>query len=280
MYEVIFLWVLALAFIIFAVLQDIKSKEIANWINFSLVIFALGFRFFYSLFQNDNFSFFYNGLIGLGIFFILGNVLYYSKIFAGGDAKLMIALGAILPYKNILPNFQIFLDFFFIFLIVGFCYILISSIILCARHFKKFRKEFARQFKSNKILMIASISLGIILLLLGFVEGLFAVVGLLIFLTSYLYLYSKTVDESCMVVKIRSKELREGDWLYSNVRIGKKTIYAKWEGLSKNEIREIKKKYKEIKIRQGVPFSPVFLISFLIFSILELLSIRLWNPFW
>ena len=31
---------------IFAVVQDLKKREIANWVNFSLIIFALGFRFF------------------------------------------------------------------------------------------------------------------------------------------------------------------------------------------------------------------------------------------
>jgi Flp pilus assembly protein protease CpaA len=61
MYEVIFLWILALVYIVFAVVQDAKTKEIANWITFSLIIFALGFRFFYSLFQGDGFVFFYNG---------------------------------------------------------------------------------------------------------------------------------------------------------------------------------------------------------------------------
>ena len=53
MYEVIFLWALSLVFIILAVIQDLKTREIDNWISFSLVIFALGFRFLYSLFQGD-----------------------------------------------------------------------------------------------------------------------------------------------------------------------------------------------------------------------------------
>ena len=97
MLEVIFLIVLGLIWIVFATLQDLKEREVANWLNFSLIIFALGFRFFFSLFAEQGFSFFYQGLIGLGIFFIVGNGLYYARVFAGGDAKLMIALGTILP---------------------------------------------------------------------------------------------------------------------------------------------------------------------------------------
>ncbi|MBI2056754.1 hypothetical protein HYT91_00690 [Candidatus Pacearchaeota archaeon] len=51
MFHIIFLVALALVWMIFAVVQDLKKREIANWVNFSLIIFALGFRFFYSLFN-------------------------------------------------------------------------------------------------------------------------------------------------------------------------------------------------------------------------------------
>ncbi len=281
MYEVIFLWILAFLYIAFAVIQDIKTREIANWISFSLILFTLSFRFFYSLFSGNNFVFFYNGLIGLAVFFALGNLLYYSKVFAGGDAKLMIAMGTILPTSPIwFKNFQIFFDFILIFLSIGFFYILVSSIILCAKNFGVFKKEFLRQLNKNKKLMIGVLFFSVILLALGFLDRVFFSFGILFFVTCYLYLYSKAVDEACMVKKVRTKELREGDWLYSNVKIGKRTIKAKWEGVSKKDIKEIMKKYKEIKIRQGVAFSPVFLISFIVFVIFNLLNFRLWNPLW
>lgn len=280
MYEVIFLWVLALVFIIFSVVQDLKTREIYNWISFSLIIFALGFRFFYSLFQ-ENFSFFYAGLIGLGTFFIIGNLLYYSKVFAGGDAKLMIALGTVLPYyPDLISNFQIFLNFILIFLAVGFVYILIVSTFLCIKHLAAFKKDFVKQFREKKVLMIILLCLSIALLVLGFIQIIFIFLGIFIFLISYVYLYSKAVDESCMVKKIRTDKLREGDWLYADVKVGKNLIKANWDGLTKKEIQEISRRYKEIRIREGVPFSPVFVISFLIFAILSLFSIKLWNPFW
>jgi len=281
MYEVIFLWTLALVYLIFAVMQDIKTREIANWISFSLIIFALGFRFFYSLFNGTDFSFFYNGIIGLGIFLIIGNLLYYGKVFAGGDAKLMIALGTILPlYPPIFSNFGIFFDFMLIFLSVGFSYVLFSSVLVCIKHFKVFKKEFSKQLRKNKRLMLILIFFSIILLGLGFLEKIFFILGILIFFSSYLYLYSKAVDEACMTKKIKSKDLKEGDWLYSVLKLGNKKLKAKWEGVSKKDIRQIIKRYKEVKIRRGIAFSPVFLISFVIFIILNLLNVKLWNPFW
>ena len=47
---------LALVWILFATIQDLRSREVANWLNFSLIIFALGLRFFYGLFSNFNFK--------------------------------------------------------------------------------------------------------------------------------------------------------------------------------------------------------------------------------
>ena len=152
MFEVIFLFVLALVWIVFATVQDIRKSEIANWLNFSLIIFALGFRLFYSLFSDMGFNFLYQGLIGFGIFFVLGNLLYYGKMFAGGDAKLMIALGAVLPFSIIFnENLKIFALFFVLFLLVGAVYSIGASVYLSFRNFKKFKKEFSKQFKKNSI---------------------------------------------------------------------------------------------------------------------------------
>jgi len=280
MYEVIFLWVLALVYIAFAVIQDIKTHEIADWLNFSLIVFALGFRLFYSLFQGE-FSFFYNGLIGLVVFFLVGNLFYYGKIFAGGDAKLMIALGAVIPLQiSFIENIQNFMSFIFIFLVIGFCYIIISSLFLMIRNFKDFKKEFLKQFHKNKKLLIIMTVISIVFLMLGFLESILFVFGLLILFSIYLYLYSKSIDEVCMVKTVLSKDLTEGDWLYKSLKIGKYTIKANWDGLTKEDIKKIIKKYKKVTIKRGVPFSPTFLISFILFIIINFLKIDLWNSFW
>lgn len=282
MYEVIFLSVLALIWIIFATVQDLKSREIANWLNFSLIIFALGFRFFYCLFsQTQGFSFFYQGLIGLGIFFVLGNLLYYGRMFAGGDAKLIIALGVILPFsESFLVNLKIFVLFFFIFLFVGAFYGLLLGIILVSRNFKQFKKEFYKKLKKNKRIIYFTMFLGLVLMAFVFIEILLFFLGILIFILPYFYLYAKAIDEACMVKKIKINQLKEGDWLYKNLKVGKKLIKTNWDGLTKQEIKEIKKKYKEVKIKQGIPFTPVFLISFLILVCLYFFGIGLWNSFW
>ena len=271
MLKVIFLVVLALVWIIFASVQDLKKREVANWVSFSLIIFALAFRFFYSLFfsANQGFAFFYQGLIGLGIFIVLGNLFYYGKIFAGGDAKLMMAMGAILPFsESFYINLKIFILFFFVFFFVGAFYGFIISIILSLKNFKKFRKEFSKQITKNKKRVYSLLAVGIIFMMLGFIEGILFIIGIFIFILPYFYVYAKSVEESCMVKEIKTSQLEEGDWLYHGLKIGRKFIKSSWDGVSKEEIKMIKKKYKEIKIKQGIPFIPVFLISFAVLTYL------------
>jgi len=281
MQEMIFLWVMALIWIIFAVVQDLRTKEIANWLNFSLIIFSLGFRFFYSLFSGSGFSFFYNGLIGLVIFFVLGNLFYYGRMFAGGDAKLLVSLGAVLPfYPDFLSNMQSFFVFFLIFLSVGSFYTLVTSTFFCLKKFDSFKKAFASEFKEKKKIIFLNMILGLIFMALGFINFVFIWLGVLIFMMSYLYLYANAVDKGCMIKKTNTKKLTEGDWLYSDLNIGRRIIKAKWEGLSKRNIKDIEKKYKTVRIRQGIAFSPVFLISFVIFAVITFLGIELWNAFW
>lgn len=278
MYEIVFLSVLALVWMIFAVVQDLKSREIANWLNFSLIIFALGFRFFWSLFSSGSFDFFYQGLIGLGIFFVLGNIFYYGKLFAGGDAKLFIALGPILPFfSSFYFNLGVFISFILIFLFVGALYGIIFSIVLSLKNPKKFNKEFKKQMKKNKKLIYPLLFLGLVIMVLGFSQNLLFYLGIFVFLIPYLYVYAKAVDESCMVKEVKPSELEVGDWLYQDIKVKGKTIKAKWDGLKKEDIRKLKSK-KKVLIRHGIPFSPVFLISFII--LLYFLKTGLWYSFW
>mgnify|MGYP001614646475 FL=1 len=101
MEEYYFLFLLGLLWCIFATVQDLRKREIANWLNFSMIIFALAYRAFYSIEARDGGDFFLFGLGGFGIFFLLANLLYYGRAFAGGDAKLLMGFGALLPFESI-----------------------------------------------------------------------------------------------------------------------------------------------------------------------------------
>ena len=268
MYETIFLIVLAVLWMGFASVQDWKTRSISNWISFSLIIFALGFRFFYSLFSSSlhdmSFGFFYQGLIGLGIFFVLGNLFYYGRVFAGGDAKLMIALGAVLPFTwNFFVNLEILALFLFLFFLTGGAYGILWSIFIISRHFSYFKKEFKARLAKNKKMLNFFMLFSLIVFALGFYEIFFVYLGIFSLFAPFLYFGAKAADE-CMVKNIKAKNLEEGDLLYKNLKIKGKTINAEGYGLSEKEIKEIRKRFKIVKIKEGIPFVPVFLIGFLL----------------
>jgi len=277
MIGVILLVVLALAWISFAVVNDVKKRIVPNWLNFSLIIFALGFRFFYSLFSN-NFGFLYQGIIGFAIFFVLGNAFYYGRMFAGGDAKLMIALGTVLPFSgNFFANLNIFTMFFILFLFSGAIYGMFSAFYLLFTHFNICRREFLKRFRKNKNKIYLTMFAGILFILFGFYSTMFFYLGIFVFILPCFYIFAKSVDEACLVRNVKAKDLTEGDWLYKDLKIGKKIIRADWDGLNLEDIKLIRKKFKEIKIKQGIPFTPVFLISFIILIYLYFNGIGVMN---
>jgi Flp pilus assembly protein protease CpaA len=280
MIEIYILFFIALVWIVFASIQDLKTREIANWLNFSLVIFALGFRFFYSLFSEGDFSFFYQGLIGFGIFFILGNLFYYGKLFAGGDAKLMMAMGAVLPItSDIFVNLEFMLLFLFLFLTVGAIYGFSFSTYFAIINRKFFKKEFKKQFKEKKKLVLLSIFFAVLFLIFGFFSPELIYLGILFFLLPYLYLYAKSVDESSMVKEVKVEILTIGDWLYKDVKVGRKVVKSKWDGLTEEEIKLLKKNKKKVWIRYGIQFAPVFFISFILYIVFYFVGFQLFKGF-
>lgn len=264
--EIWFLMILGLIWIISAVLQDIKRREVDNIWNFSLIFFALAYRAFLSIFLWD-YRFFVTGLIGFGFFYIIANLFYFSKMFAGGDAKLLMALGPVLPLSlSWLVNLKIFGAFIILFLIAGSIYALIYSLTLVLINIRAFAKEFDKQYHRYKrffwLPIILALLWTIFVLIIG--EKTFIFISIIIVLSPLLFIFSKAVEESCMIKKIQANQVTEGDWLYKDILVSGKKIKSTWEGISKKELLKIRKSKKPVLIKQGIPFTPSFLIAYII----------------
>ncbi|MEK6818654.1 MAG: prepilin peptidase, partial [Nanoarchaeota archaeon] len=160
MQEYYFLFAVGLAFTLFAVFQDIKKREIANWLNFSLLAFALGYRVFYSLLKN-NYQFLLVGLLSLAIFFCISNLLYYTRAFAGGDAKLLIAYSLIIPFQNYQDLIPISLIFTLTLFLGGTIYTLVYSIFIAKKNKEKFKKDFKSRVTKQNYLSLICLALSI-----------------------------------------------------------------------------------------------------------------------
>ena len=258
MQEYYFLFVLAFVWTLFAVVQDIRKREVANWLNFSLIAFALAYRAFYSL-QTSNFNFLYLGILGFAIFLGLAHIFYYSKTFAGGDAKLMMGYGAILPFNNYASLFYIAVIFLFLLFFFGAIYSLTYSFFIVAKQKTKFKKEFFKKIKKHKYIIMLSLIAFLISMTYSIVQPSIILIAI-IFLSPLLYIYTKSLDK-CMLKLLSPNKLTEGDWLESDIKIGNKTIKKSVHGLSLSDISILKKYRKKVLIKQGIPFTPAFLLS-------------------
>jgi len=275
-----FLIIVALVWIIFASVSDLKKREVPNWLSFSLIAFAFAYSGFFALYNQDLW-FFLSGLIGLIVFIGIGYGFYYVRVFAGGDAKLLMALGAVLPVSSsLILNLWISLAFIFLLLVSGSIYGIIWSSVLAARNREKFSLEFRKHLKKNKKIINLSFIAAILLLIMFFFAyiyyqefaSLFIFAMIMVILFPFLFTYAKSIEESCMIVFVETGKLTEGDWLYEKVKVGRKTIRPYWEGLSQEELKILRKKKGKVKIKQGIPFVPAFFFAFI--ALIYLLCFR------
>ncbi len=272
--------ILTSIWLVFAVIQDFKYREIANWLNFSLIIFALAIRAFYSAFNAD-YKYILFGIAGLGIGFILANIFYYSRMFAGGDAKLLIALGVVIPFADTWrENALIGLIFLASLLFIGGIYSLIYSSGLAYNNKTKFNSKFKQEFKKNGkyFYLVLIIAIFIVLTAFYFNEWIFVIFSGILFIFPWLYVYTKAVEESCMLKLVNAKDLTVGDWLAERIIVKGKEINPYWEGLNEEQLQLIQKNYKKkVLIKQGIPFSLSFLLAFLVLIYIKYAMGGDWN---
>ncbi len=263
----LFIISIAIFWMIIASILDFKKREVENWWAFSLIIFVLAFKAFLSL-EMNNYWYFLWGLAGLLIGILLCNLFYYGRMFGGGDAKFLMALGVILPMSlDWKFNFFILGLFIILLLFSGAVYGMVYCLIISGINFKAFRKEFAKQVRKNRSAVYGFSLLGLILFIIFFIAKFYlgSALSAIIFVCPALLVYAKAVENSCMQKLVSVDRLTIGDWLVKSLKIKGKTIKPNWEGLSEKELLFIQKNYKKkVLIKYGIPFMPAFLFAFLI----------------
>jgi hypothetical protein len=261
---------MGLIWTIIAVIEDFKKREVENWWNFSLIIFAMAFRIFWSI-NSKTYEPLITGIIGLAGGFLLATILYYSRIFAGGDAKLMMALGTTLPLTLNLNNNLFWASLFFIAVIIfGGIYGAIYSLILGIFNIKKIRNSIKNIYLQRKIIVRIGLLAGIISALLFYLMSLnyLIVISILLITLPFFLIYVEAIEESCMHKKVNVNELTIGDWLVRPIKINNKTIKSDWEGLDEKSLNYIKKNFKgKVLVKYGLPFTPVFLFAMILILI-------------
>jgi Flp pilus assembly protein protease CpaA len=259
-------------------ITDIKTREVPDWVNFSLIFAGLGIRALYSLTTFD-WNFLINGVVGLIVFVILAYIMFYTGQWGGGDSKMIMGLGAVLGLPLTLNPLPFILVFLINVILVGSVYGLFYSIVLAVKHRKRFAKEFLKIIHNKKIMKyrkIVLIVLTALLIIILFavkdliIKWLFIAFLFIIYLSIYSIFFIKAVELSSMFKYVEPSALTEGEWIAKDYVIdGKKICGPKDLGIDRKQIRKLialkkKGKIKKIKIKQGIPFVPSFLAAFIV----------------
>jgi Flp pilus assembly protein protease CpaA len=250
---------------------DFKIREVPDWLNYSGIAAGLGLRLIWSFYSFD-WSFIIEGAIGLGVFSGIAVAMFYLGQWGGGDAKIMMALGALLGLKFDISNIAV--AFLVWSVVVGGAYGLVWSVGLALRNWAEFRKKYSelrvkRNFARAKMFVVG---IAIVSLIASFFISeiyfklLLVTLAMIIFFTYHLILFVKSVEFCCMYKTVSPKELTEGDWIAKDINVkGRRICGPKDLGIEKKQINDlIKLKIKKILIKVGIPFVPSFLISFIL----------------
>lgn len=245
MIESIMLIALSVIVLLIATYTDFKTYEVPDWLSYGFIFSALGIRLLHSTISND-WMFFVYGLIGFAIARFLGILLYMTGQWGGGDAKIMMGLGAAFAtapfaYNSYLPYLA---ALFFNILIAGALYGLFWSGYIFITKFSGSIKAAKENISQNKAwyirIMLALALLFCASFLFKGIEGTLLLYFLLIIMAYLLLLvFIKSTEKAGMYERIPASKLTPGDWIAETVRSKGKIIYKKGIGLAtKQKTRE------------------------------------------
>jgi len=271
--------------VVFAVLAvaayaDLRTREVPDWLNYGLISAGLGFALIKSIVFWDYWLLVYS-LAGLAVFVGLAYLMFYTAQWGGGDSKLLMGLGAMFGFKFSLS--APFVDFgqmiaaflvnlLFVAVVYGFLWSVGLAVVKRKLFVPKFA-EYLRRFRMARFAVLGLAVLGLFFLFFSdnfYVKFSVASLVLIGFTTFYLWLFVKSVENSCMFKRVSPEELTEGDWVAEDIIAGKRRVCSKKDlGISREQIDALlglKKqgKIKKVLIKEGIPFVPSFLIAFII----------------
>lgn len=250
--------------IVIATIQDLKRREVDNWLNLLLIFSSVSFVVFGSIFSGEYYKIF-QLMFMIGVMFVMVNICYYGRIFAGGDAKLLFAMTALFLGNTLFESLTNLGIFLFFLMLAGSIYGLIYSSVIYFRDFKKINKKIKKGvLKGIKY----SLFFGSVFLILGFYNDYFFLFSAIFFFLPLVYSFAKGLEEVSMTRFVSGKKLREGDWLAEDVKVRRRVINAGWDGLSKEDIL-LMKNLKRVRIKEGIPFVPAFFIAFVAYSLFK-----------
>jgi Flp pilus assembly protein protease CpaA len=254
------LTILTLIVLSIALISDVKTREIPDWLNYGFLFAAIGIKIIFSI--ELGWPLLIGASLGFLAAFIISAFFYYSHQWGGGDAKLLWGIGVVIGITYPFDNSSFTLLWFLISLLfLGSIWGLLWMAGLAFVHKKKFIKEFKQTLKNNRTSQITIWIISGLFLILSFFYTILWPLFLISLGLFYLFVFVTSTEKSCFIKEIPVKKLTEGDWLAKDVKINGKLIR---KTLEKEDINKIKKhKLKSVLVKEGVPFVPGFFLAYL-----------------
>jgi Flp pilus assembly protein protease CpaA len=248
---------------------DLKTTEIPDNIPHAMIVIAIIFYAAQSYLAGSYWPLLNSLMVGLGLL-ALGFVMYFTGQWGGGDAKILAAVGFLVPTFH---TQNIFLPFAVSYLanvfLVGAAYMIIYALAIALMN-RKIITEFFKSMKASKnVFLFGSVILFATLIaanffILKFLDLSFSLAALLsnsvlpLVATIALFTmwkFAKIVEDVGFKKKVKVSQLKLGDVL-SESKV--------WDGITAKEIKKIRSSGKKyVWVKEGVRFAPAFPLALL-----------------
>ena len=270
--------------LVIASITDIKKREVPDFLNFSLIGIGIAMGLILSIFNWSIWPL----LTSIGGFvagYLIAALMYYTGQWGGGDAKMLMGLGAMHGVAFLGPQsfiahktYPLFFTIIITIFLAGAIYSLFYLIGMLIAHWKEYQKALRKKLQEENVKKQKWVALAIIVIcFIGVlsinnkeIQILISVFGILVILGLYTSIMIRTAEKTLMIKKISVNKLVEGDWIFKDVVVDGKIICGpKTLGVEEKHIAQLKKlKIKNVYVKEGVPFIPGFLLGYILILIL------------
>ncbi len=273
--------VLSLAVLAIASIHDFRTREVPDFLSYSFLALALGLGAVAAASQLSWWPLL-ESLAGFAVAFCIGWAMFYLGQWGGGDSKLLMGLGAVvgIPLSGLFPFVRFspvpfFAAFMLNMIVVGSLYAMVASAILAVKNWPQVRvklRELSSKYRLLRIVFSVACLAAATLLVAMLTAPERIMLALLLVVCAafpYLWVLVKSVEEGAMKKWVSPAKVTEGDWIAEPIVVGKKTIAGpKDPGISREQIAVLmaafkKGRVKKVLIKEGIPFVPNFLFSFI-----------------
>jgi Flp pilus assembly protein protease CpaA len=255
-----------------AAIWDLKTTEIPDEIPYVMIAAGILINGLLSWMAWDYWPILNSCIAGLA-FLGFGFMMYYLGQWGGGDAKVLSAIGFLLPAKPSFINITFIFPFPFSYFtnvfLVGAAYMIVYAIAMAATN-RRILREFVKDVKaSGRMIFILSsvlfllfagasiylsnafgVDMSLPAIILDSLTPLALAIGILL-----IWRFVKVVEAVGFKRRISVRELKVGDVLEEN---------RLWEGITEKELRKIRRSKKYVRIKEGVRFALAFPLALLV----------------